>query len=733
VMAIGETKSITIANANKVAMLLFEGTAGQRVSLHMTGVTISLSFITIYKPDGSVLVTGSANTSGGFIDTQTLPVDGTYTILIDPSNTATGNMTLTLYNVVDFTGTITPGGPAVTVTTTIPGQNAKLTFSGTAGQRMSIKGSTTIGACWSVGLIKPDGTEQTSLFSCGSTLFIDPQTLEVSGTYTVLVDPSGAATGQATINLYEVNDITGTINFGGPTVNITTDTPGQNARLTFTGTAGQRASLNGVSASFGTCWNLGIYKPDGTQLANTFTCGSSAFVEPQTLPDSGTYTVVVDPSGAGFGNASVTLYDVSDFTGTIAIGGPSVTVPLPTPGQNGRLTFDGTAGQRISVNSASGTFTSCWTVAILKPDGSQLASIFSCGTSSFIEPQALPVTGTYTVTVDPSGAGTGQVSVSLYEANDVTGTITPNGPAVPVSLPTPGQNVRLTFDGTAGQRISINSVSGTFTSCWNVAILKPDGSQLANVFSCGTSSFMEAQTLPATGTYTLLVDPSGAGTGNVTVNAYEVVDVNGSITIDGPQQQPAVGTPGQTVRLTFSGTAAQRVSINSTAATFTGCWTIAILKPDASQLASVFSCGSSSFLEPQTLPTTGTYTLLVDPSGAATGQVNVNLYGVVDPTGSVTLGGPAVNVSVTTPGQNPILTFSGTTGQQATVRVTSNTMSCVRVTLLKPDGTSMTNTFSCSSAFNLATQTLPVTGTYTITVDPSGANTGSLNLSVTNP
>lgn len=732
-MAIGETKTITIANANKVAMLLFDGTTGQRVSLHMTGVTISLSFITIYKPDGSVLVSGSANTGGGFIDTQTLPVDGTYTILIDPSGTATGNMTLTLYNVVDVTGTITPGGPAVNVTTTIPGQNAKLTFSGTAGQRMSIKGSTTVGACWSVGLYNPDGSQVTSLFSCGSTLFIDPQTLPVSGTYTVLVDPSGAAIGQATINLYEVNDLTGTINFGGPTVNITTDTPGQNARLTFTGTAGQRASVNGTSTTFGTCWNLGIYKPDGTQLANTFSCGSSAFIEPQLLPDSGTYTVVVDPTGAGFGNASITLYDVSDFTGSITISGPSVNVPLPTPGQNGRLTFDGTTGQRISVNSTSGTFTSCWTVAILKPDGTQLTSVFSCGNGSFIEPQALPATGTYTLLVDPSGAGTGQVTVSLFEANDVTGTITLNGPAVPVSLPTPGQNARLTFDGTAGQRVSINSISATFTSCWNVALLKPDGSQLANVFSCGNSSFMEAQTLPTTGTYTVFVDPSGGGTGNVTVSAYDVVDVNGSITIDGAAVQSTIGTPGQTGRYAFSGTAGQRVSVNSISSTFTGCWTIAILKPDGSQLSSVFSCGSSSFLEPQTLPTTGTYTLLVDPSGAATGQVNVNLYGVVDGTGSLTLGGPAVNVSITTPGQNAALTFSGTTGQQATVRVTTNTMSCVRVTLLKPDGTAMTNTFSCGSAFNLATQALTVTGTYTITVDPSGANTGSLNLSVTNP
>jgi hypothetical protein len=158
-----------------------------------------------------------------------------------------------------------------------------------------------------------------------------------------------------------------------------------------------------------------------------------------------------------------------------------------------------------------------------------------------------------------------------------------------------------------------------------------------------------------------------------------------------------------------------------------------MLKPDGSTLASTFSCGSSIFIEPQTLPATGTYTVLIDPSGSATGQATVTLYNVIDATGSVTVGGPAVNVSLTVPGQNATLTFSGTASQQATVRVTSNTMSCVTVTLFKPDGTSMTNTFSCGGSFNLATQTLPVTGTYSIKVDPSGTNIGSLNLSVTNP
>ena len=729
VMTVGETKTITISTANKVAMQLFEGTAGQRISLQMTNVSISFSSVFIYAPDGSTLASTSFGTSGGFIDTQTLPADGVYTIFIDPSSTNTGSMTVSLHGVTDLTGTITPGGPSVNVTTTIPGQNARLTFSGTAGQRISVKGTAAFNSCWTIGLLNPDGSTLASLFGCGNTIFIEPQTLPVSGTYSVLVDPNGAVTGQSTINLYEVNDITGTINFGGPTVPITTDTPGQNARFTFTGSVGQRASVVGTG-NFGVCWNLGIYKPDGTQLTNVFGCGSTILIEPQSLPEAGTYTVVVDPTSSGIGSGSITLNDVADFTGTITIGGPTVNAPLLTPSQNARLTFEGTEGQRVSANGAS-NFNGCWNFGIYKPDGTQLTNVFGCGSSIFIEPQTLPVTGTYTLVVDPNGTATGTVTLSLHEPVDVTGTITPNGAAVPASLLTPGQNALLTFDGSAGQRISAFGAS-SFNGCWTLKILKPDATQLVGTFSCGSNIFLEPQLLPVAGTYTLMADPSGAVTGSVTLNAYDVVDITGSITIGGESVPTNIITPGQVSRLAFSGTVGQRVSVNG-ASTISGCWTLGILKPDGTVLSSTFSCGSNIFLEPQNLPETGSYAVLIDPSGNATGPATITLYNVIDATGTLTINAPAVNVSLPVPGQIASLTFSGTASQLVTVRVTTSTFGCVRVTLLRPDGTQMTSTFTCGGTFNLAQQTLPVTGTYTVTVDPNTTSTGSLNLSVTNP
>ena len=63
--------------------------------------------------------------------------------------------------------------------------------------------------------------------------------------------------------------------------------------------------------------------------------------------------------------------------------------------------------------------------------------------------EPLPDTGTYTIVVDP-GALT--VNLTLTVSEPVTGTITIDGPSVPVTLNRPGQDARLTFEGTAGQR-----------------------------------------------------------------------------------------------------------------------------------------------------------------------------------------------------------------------------------------------------------------------------------------
>ncbi|HEU4506846.1 MAG TPA: carboxypeptidase regulatory-like domain-containing protein [Pyrinomonadaceae bacterium] len=729
-MAIGETKLVTIGTANKIALIVFDGVAGQRISLQMTGVTISSSSVAIFNPNGSTFAsTGSVGTSGGFIDTKTLGVTGTYTILVDPASTNTGSLTLNLFDIVDATGTITAGGSAP-VTIVTPGQNAEISFSGSVGQHVSLTVSgVTVPGSTAYTVKKPDGSTFASAFIGTSGGFLEIPYLTSAGTYTIHVDPSGAGTGNLSLTLNDATDATNTITPGGPAVVIGTTIAGQNARLTFTGAAGQRIAINATN-NFSACWGLTIIKPDGTNLSHNSFCGSSGFVEPQNLPVAGTYTILIDPSGAATGQATVTVFDITDINGTIAIDGPTVTHTLGTSGQVLRLTFSGTSGVRLSVNTTS-NFNACWALTILKPDATQLSSNSTCSDNLFIEPQQLPVTGTYTLVVDPTGGGTGTVNINLYSVTDTMGTISIGGSAVLTPINPPGQVARLTFSGTTSQRLSVNSLSN-FNACWTLTILKPDATQLSSTFTCSDNLFIEPQQLPANGTYTIVIDPSGPGTGQTSTTLYNVVDTTQSITIGGTAVVSPVGTPGQIARLTFTGSTTQRLSVKSNS-NFNACWTLTILKPDATQLSSTFSCADNIFVEPQQLPVNGTYTIVIDPSGPGTGQTTTNLYNVTDVTGSVTLGGPALLVTTSTPGQNANITFSGTTGQLATVRLASSSFSCVTVTLIKPDGTNLTSLFSCSGTINLTTQTLPATGTYTIKIDPSGTNMGSANVSVTNP
>jgi YD repeat-containing protein len=534
-MAIGDSRAVAVGTAGKIGLIVFDGTAGQRVCLKITGVTLSGGTsveVKIRKVDGSVLASAISGTGGEFIDTVTLPKTGSYTIQVDPTNTATGSVTLNLYNVAaDVTGPITPGGSALTVTTTTPGQNARLTFSGSASQRVSLKvsGVSMTGGTnnWvNVYIKKPDGTTLASdTFASGGGL-IDTVTLPTAGTYTVVVDPTNTSTGSATLTLYDVPaDVTTSILPDATPVTVTTTGPGQNAKLTFSGVANQRVSLKitGVSMTGGTNnWvNVSLRKPDNTSLTSTTVDSSGGFFDTQTLPTTGTYTVFVDPTNTSTGSATLTLYDVpADVTGTITPGGSAESVTMSTPGQNAQLTFSGTVDQRVSLRITGVTLNgNSWVnVYIRKPDGTNLASTTFDSSGGFIDVKTLPVTGTYTVVIDPYKTNTGGVTATLYDVPaDASDTATVNGGGVGVTTTVYGQNAFVTFGGTSAQQVTVrvtNNTMGTVT----VRLLKPDGTQLTSSVANSSSFNLSTQTLPTTGTYKVSIDPNGTNTGGMTVS-----------------------------------------------------------------------------------------------------------------------------------------------------------------------------------------------------------------------
>jgi len=156
-----------------------------------------------------------------------------------------------------------------------------------------------------------------------------------------------------------------------------------------------------------------LLAPDGSGLLTIFFGpGNPGFLDVTTLSMAGNYSLNVTPNSPGSETLQLNIAP-TDVTGTLTIGGPSVTMNITTAGQNARLTFSGTAGQQVTLHGVNNSIYQV-TVAILNPDGSTLRTIdYYPGTTSFDYPtQTLPTTGAYTVLIDPYVAYIGSITLA---------------------------------------------------------------------------------------------------------------------------------------------------------------------------------------------------------------------------------------------------------------------------------------------------------------------------------
>ena len=125
---------------------------------------------------------------------------------------------------------------------------------------------------------------------------------------------------------------------------------------------------------------------------------------------------------------------------------------------------------------------------------------------------ALPTTGTYTLTVNPSGVYTGAMTLTL--SSEVTGSVTINAAATPVTIGRAGQNARETFAGTASQQVTVRITGNTLGNV-TVNLYTPSGSYQTGATGAGASFNLPTVTLGTTGTYTLTINPSTMATGSL--------------------------------------------------------------------------------------------------------------------------------------------------------------------------------------------------------------------------
>jgi hypothetical protein len=108
----------------------------------------------------------------------------------------------------------------------------------------------------------------------------------------------------------DATDITRTIIPGGPPVDLTFDVPGRNARLTFTGTVGDRINLLASNATVVPTY-IYIANVMGQVLTGpTLVETTGAFIDTWQIPSSDSYIIIIDPEGLATGSLRVSLYPV---------------------------------------------------------------------------------------------------------------------------------------------------------------------------------------------------------------------------------------------------------------------------------------------------------------------------------------------------------------------------------------------------------------------------------------
>ena len=155
----------------------------------------------------------------------------------------------------------------------------------------------------------------------------------------------------------------------------------------------------------------------------------------------------------------------------------------------------------------------------------------------------------------------------------------------------------------------------------------------------------------------------------------------GSSEIDAPTTV-TIDTPGTTAVRTFSGTAGQKLTLTVTGNSIAGA-DLRVRDPSGGTVTNLFVSAATGFREVFTLPTTGTYTITIDPRDNLVGTLTFELGNVPDNDGTTTIGTPTT-VSIGTVGEVAIRTFTATAGQKLTLSVIGNTIAGVDLRVRDP-------------------------------------------------
>ncbi|MBB3226232.1 YD repeat-containing protein [Luteibacter sp. Sphag1AF] len=695
-----------------------------------TGGTVSVAV----TDESGASMGSSSGTANAALNLPSLADGRIYQAIVKPASGYTENASIRISTQPG--GVIAIDGPSVGISATA-GVNATFNFTASAGDNLefALSGIAMAGGRYTQANVSVYDSRNTYI---AGTIFCTaindgascrvPLPNLAGGSYSITVASGdrGPMAFQATLT----RDVTGSLVPGQPLV-LSYGRPGQSGRLTFDASAGDTLALglsNITTIPSAKAVQISVVRPDGVTLVDSTSFTAPGAVNLQNLPASGRYTVLVRQS---YGlPMSLQLVLAPQAGGSLTVDGPSQQ-PAPIPGQVSYFTFSAAAADNLELAVTGITLRSGCSSATVSVYDSKNTYVGG-GTANTgrlgVHLWAL-AGGGYSVVISNC-----MTSGSVTLTRNVTGSID-FGQTQSFNLTREGQALRLNFSGTSGQTLAVGATAFTTTpsaTTVTTSVYAPDGTRLATS-DVATAGLLNVRNLAASGTYTVVISPDNGAIASGQVSLLP--QAGGKLVADGPSLSPAAGL-GQNVYYTFDTSVGDNLELGfgalsmSTPSTGINYY---VYNPSGSLLTSG-SLDKSASAGASRVSLSGlaaaTYSVVVSSyPGAASFTAAATL--TRDVTGTLAFGN-SLGVNLPRQGQVARLTFGGTAGQVVSINL-SNYVSTpsgqgMAVSVYQPSGARIASTSMTSGKYTLPS--LPVTGTYTVTLAPNNGVPATMTISL---
>ena len=721
----GTPVSGSLSPANSTNLYQFNVTAGQSFYFARLSGTGSNAAWKLIDPFGNMLFdTGVGNDVGR----TTLTATGRYTLIIEGASTDTGT-TSYAFNVAPITDTTSSLalGSTVNATMAAPGEQDHYTFM-LPSRALAYFDSLTNNAGFQWSLTGPGGAAVSNRgFTSTDGFFVPTPVMSLpAGSYTLTVTSSGQTAGAYAFRLSDLL-VSATSIVPGTAISGTLNPANSTDLYQFSASAGQSFYFAHVSGGGGNGdWKL--IDPYGNTLFNV---GMSTDGGRVTLRATGTYTLLVEGAIGDTGSTpyGVNLEPITDAQQTLMLG-TAATGNL-SPGQQDHYTFTLAASALLDFDALTNNSGLQWSMS--GPIGNAVNNQSFMGSDGhFANPVfALPA-GSYAITVSGAGQTSGAYSFRLSDLT--TGkTLAPNTPLADTLSPANSTNL-YQFTATAGDQYNFirQAATGAPNASWR--LLDPYGNLLFNsTFTSNNGPI----TLPATGSYYLLVEGNIGDTGSASYtieaqflgNTPPTAPTGTALTL-GSTVSSTIATAGQQDRYVFN--LASNAKLYFDSLTNNGNLQWSLTGPGGAAVTNrpfTGSDGAFGGINPVLSLPAGTYVLTVSSAGSTTGAYSFRLSDLVS--AAAMSPGTPINDTLSAVASTKFYQFNASAGQSFYLAHLSNSGGSFSddYRLVDPYGNTIVNPLIGSDGGRV---TLNATGTYTLLVEgyigDSTATTYSLNV-----